>query len=360
MTTVSGVVYDGSKTTVVDDLEVGDPGPGEVRVRTAAAGLCHSDVSVINGTIPFPSPVVLGHEGAGVVEAVGKGVTALAEGDHVIMTTLGNCGHCEHCDRGRPTMCRFTFGYRPQPFTRGAEKHYSFANVSAFAQASVVKEVQAVKIPEDVPLTSACLVGCGVLTGIGAVLQRARVEPGHTVVVIGVGGIGLNVIQGARLAGATRIVAVDTNPGKADIAITFGATEFVNPADTDGDTIAGVKKILPNGADFTFECVGHVGLIRAAIELLDWGGSCVLLGVPEATAEASFLVSGMYLDKAILGCRYGTSQPQRDVKRYVELYRQGKLLLDELVTQTYPLHDFDAALHDMEAGKLARGVLTLG
>lgn len=353
-----GVVFDGTRHHVVDDLHVRDAGPDEVLVRVAAAGLCHSDLSVLDGTIPFPTPLVMGHEGAGVVEQVGSAVTTVREGDHVVISTLGNCGSCAHCDAGRPTMCRQTFGKRPQPFTWRGEPAYSFANASVFAERTVVKGVQAVPIPADVPLASASLVGCGVLTGVGAVLQRARVQIGQTVAVIGVGGIGLNVLQGARLAGASRIVALDTNPDKEGLARQFGATHFLDPRGS--DAVTAVKEVLPEGVDVSFECVGHTALIRAAVDMLDWGGTCVLLGVPPAGAEASFLVSGMYLDRSILGCRYGSSQPQRDIPRYVELYRSGRLLLDELVTRTYALDDIDAALHDMAAGSLARGVLTVG
>ena len=348
-----GVVYDGNDYQVVDDLSVKDPGPGEVTVRIEAAGLCHSDLSVISGTIPFPTPVVLGHEGAGVVEAVGPSVTTVKEGDHVVLSTLGNCGACQYCDAGRPTMCRSTFGSRPQPFTWRGEPAYSFANASVFSERTVVKANQAVPIPKDVPLSSASLVGCGVLTGVGAVLQRAKVPAGASVLVVGVGGIGLNVIQGAALAGAGRIIAVDTNAKKKDIALTFGATDFVESTDA-------VRDVAKRGVDYAFECVGHVGLIRAAVDLLDWSGTCVMLGVPESTAEASFNVASMYLDKSILGCRYGSSQPQRDVRRYVDLYRQGRLKLDELVSASYPLADMKAAVHDLESGELAaRGVLTL-
>lgn len=348
-----GVVFDGSDFQVVDDLTVRNPEPGEVRVRISSAGLCHSDLSVINGTIPFPTPVVLGHEGAGVVEEVGSSVTNVREGDHVVLATLGNCGACAHCDAGRPTMCRSTFGSRPQPFTWRGEPAYSFANASVFSELTVVKANQCIPIPKDVPLASAALVGCGVLTGIGAVLQRAKVPAGATVAVIGVGGIGLNVIQGARLAGASRILAIDTNTRKETIARTFGATDFLSD-------VSGIRDAIASGVDYSFECVGNVELIRAAIEMLDWGGTCVLLGVPASTAEASFNVSSMYLDKGILGCRYGSSQPQRDVRRYVELYRNGQLMLDELVTRSYPLVDIRAAVHDMESGELARGVLTIG
>jgi len=347
-----GIVYDGNDYQLVDDLNVKDPDAGEVVVRIEAAGLCHSDLSVINGTIPFPTPVVLGHEGAGVVEAVGTAVTTVKEGDHVVLSTLGNCGACQYCDSGRPTMCRSTFGLRPQPFTWRDAPAYSFANASVFSERTVVKANQCVPIPVDVPLASASLVGCGVLTGIGAVLNRAKVPEGASVLVIGVGGIGLNVIQGAALAGAARIIAADTNPKKRDIAFMFGATDFVESTDA-------VRDITPNGVDYAFECVGHVALIRAAIELLDWGGTCVMLGVPGFADEASYNVASMYLDKGILGCRYGSSAPQLDVRRYVELYQQGRLKLDELVSATYRFDDLKSAIHDMEAGELtARGVLS--
>ncbi|HTR70645.1 MAG TPA: Zn-dependent alcohol dehydrogenase [Mycobacteriales bacterium] len=347
-----GVVYDGTDFQVVDDLAVRDPGPGEVAVRIKAAGLCHSDLSVINGTIPFPVPVVLGHEGAGVVEAVGSSVTTVKEGDHVVLSTLGNCGACQFCDRGQPTMCRSTFGQRPQPYTWRDQATYNFANVSAFSDLTVVKANQCVPIPADVPMQSASLVGCGVLTGVGAVLNRAKVPEGARALVIGVGGIGLNVIQGLALAGAAQIIAVDTNPTKREIATVFGATDFLDSTDA-------VRDLAPTGVDYAFECVGHVGLIRAAIDLLDWGGTCVMLGVPAATDEASYNVASMYLDKSVLGCRYGSSRPQDDVRKYVDLYQRGRLKLDELVSASYDLADMTQAVHAMEAGELAaRGVLT--
>lgn len=211
--------------------------------------------------------------------------------------------------------------------------------------------MQAVRIPPDVPLTSAALIGCGVLTGVGAVLNRARVDRGDSVVVIGTGGIGLNVVQGARIAGALRIVAVDADPAKEEAARRFGATDFLTSAE-------GVRDLLPTGADHVFECVGRVELIRRAVDLLDRHGQAILLGVPPAAAEASFRVSSLYLDKSILGCRYGSSRPQRDIALYAELDRQGRLLLDELVTARYPVEEFDRARSDAEAGRVARAVLT--
>ncbi|WP_055557360.1 Zn-dependent alcohol dehydrogenase [Streptomyces sp. NBRC 110028] len=347
-----GVVFDGKAPRVVDDLEVRGPGPGEVLVAVAAAGLCHSDLSVIDGTIPFPVPVVLGHEGAGVVESVGPGVTHVAPGDHVALSTLANCGTCADCDRGRPTMCRAAIGRPSRPFHRGnGERLFNFASNSAFAQRTLVTAVQAVKIPDEIPLTSAALIGCGVLTGVGAVLNRARVDRGESVVVIGTGGIGLNVLQGARIAGATTVVAVDNNPAKEPPARRFGATHFAGSPEA-------VREILPTGADHAFECVGSIRLIRQAVDLLDRHGQAVLLGVPPADAEAAFRVSSLYLDKSILGCRYGSARPQRDIALYAELYRQGRLLLDELVTRVYPVEDFAAAVADARGGRVARAVLT--
>ncbi|GAA2061393.1 Zn-dependent alcohol dehydrogenase [Streptomyces albiaxialis] len=352
-----GVIFEGERAQVVGDLEVRAPGPGEVQVGIRAAGLCHSDLSVIDGTIPFPRPVVLGHEGAGVVEAVGEGVAHVAPGDHVALSTIANCGMCAECGRGRPTMCRRAIGRPERPFTRGGEPLFNFAALSAFAERTVVKAVQAVPVPEDIPFTSAALIGCGVVTGVGAALNRALVERGDSVVVIGTGGIGLNVIQGARIAGAGEIVAVDANPAKEGVALRFGATRFVDASAVD-DAPAAVRETLPDGADHAFECVGSTALIRQAVDLLDRHGQAVLLGVPPADAEASFRVSSMYLDKSILGCRYGSSRPQRDIALYADLYRRGRLLLDELVTEVYPVEDFDKAADDAHHGRVARGVLT--
>lgn len=347
------VVWTGA-LEVRDDVEVRDPEPHEVVVRIVNAGLCHSDVSVIDGTIPFPTPVVLGHEGAGVVEVVGSAVRRVKEGDHVVLTTLGNCGQCPACDRGQPTHCRDTMGKLPRPFTLAAtgERAFQFANTGVFAERTVVNQTQAIVIDDTVPLTSACLIGCGVVTGVGAVLNRAKVQPGQRVAVIGVGGIGLNVVQGAAIAGAGRIVAVDTNPAKEELARQFGATDFV-------DSVDAVRDLEPDGVDFVFECVGHPGLIRAAVDLLDWGGSAVLLGVPKLGTEASFVVNALYNDKSILGCRYGATRPHHDIPMLVQLYKSGRLKLDEMVTTTYSLEDVQQALDDLHHGKLARGVLAL-
>jgi Zn-dependent alcohol dehydrogenase len=343
---------------VRDDVEVRDPGLREVKVRIHRAGLCHSDVSVINGTIPMRPPIVLGHEGAGVVEEVGAAVTGAKPGDHVVLVTLGNCGQCDACDRGLPTHCRRPFGWSDTRFTTGGREVPAFANLGVFSEYTVVHEHQAVVIDPAVPLDAASLIGCAVVTGAGAVLNRAKVQPGETVAVIGAGGIGQSVIQGARLASAGRIVAVDANPRKEAVARQFGATDFIDASSVE-DTVAGAKQLVPAGFDYAFECVGHPSLIRQGIDMLGTGGSCVLLGVPKLGTEASFVVGNLYNDKSILGCRYGQTRPHHDVPLITRFYLDGRFMLDEMVSQTYDLGDIETALADLEAGALNRGVLTL-
>ena len=357
------IVWDGQAASVESDIQVRDLRPGEVRVRIESAGLCHSDVSVLNGTIMFPPPVVLGHEGAGEIVAIAPDVTNVAVGDHVVLSTLGNCGQCAACDSGKPTFCRVGQGKLSRPFTKGegedVQKIFQFANLGVFCEETVVKATQAVKIPDDVPLASASLIGCGVLTGVGAVFNRAKVQHGQSVVVIGGGGIGLNVIPGAALSDALPVIAVDTNPAKESYAKLFGATHFICPDGPDFDLVEAVKEISPNGVDYVFECVGSTALIKTSTDLLDWGGTVIMLGVPKMGSEASFVVSTMYNDKTIMGCRYGSARPQYDIPLMVKLYQAGRLKLDELVSQTYPLEDFQKALDELHDGKLARGVLTV-
>jgi Zn-dependent alcohol dehydrogenase len=358
---VRGLVWTG-ELEVRDDVEVRGPRPHEVVVRIVNAGLCHSDVSVLDGTIPFPTPVVLGHEGAGVVEEVGAAVRKVQVGDHVVLTTLGSCGLCDACDRGQPTHCRDTMGRLSRPFTVGGEKAFQFANAGVFTERTVVAESQAVVIAKDMPLEVACLIGCAVVTGAGAVLNRAKVQPGETVAVIGAGGIGQSVIQAAHLSAAGRIVVIDANPAKEAVARQFGATDFLDGSTLtgDGELVQAVKDLgLPNGVDHAFECVGHPALIRHAIDLLDWGGQCILLGVPKLGTEASFVINTLYNDKSIMGCRYGSTRPHHDIPMYVQFYLDGRMPLGEMVSQTYDLADVTQALDDLHAGKLNRGVLAL-
>jgi S-(hydroxymethyl)glutathione dehydrogenase/alcohol dehydrogenase len=266
---------------------------------------------------------------------------------------------CAACDRGKPTHCRQSFGGMAQRYQTGGQPAYAFANAGVFSERVVVGENQAVVIDSRVPLSSACLIGCAVVTGAGAVLNRANVQPGESVAVIGAGGIGQSVIQAARIAAAGRIVVIDANPAKEAVARQFGATDFIDGAASD-DVVAAVKELgLPNGVDYAFECVGHPALIRNAIDMLDWGGTCTLLGVPKLGTEASFDVNTMYNDKSILGCRYGSTRPHHDIPLLVRFYQDGRLQLDEMVSQIYPLADIQQALDDMHAGKLNRGVLAL-
>lgn len=365
-----GIVYTGEGVEVTDELGVREPGPGEVRVRIAAAGVCHSDLSVIDGTIPVPAPTVMGHEGAGIVESVGSEVTSVQPGDHVVIATLASCGACRACSTGHPSWCRSSLGALSTPFIFKGEPASNFAATSVFVEATVVSEVQAVRIPKEVPLTSACLIGCGVLTGVGAVLNRAKVRPGETAAVFGVGGVGLNVIQGLRISGATRIVAVDTVAAKGPLARQFGATHFVDASS--GDAAGAVRALTPanrdsaagalfplGGVTWAFDCVGHPAVLRAALDCLDWGGTAVAIGIPPRGTEVPVDVNALaYVDRGLLGCRYGSARPHHDIPLMVDLYLSGQLMLDELVSLTRPLHRFGEVVEAMHAGQVARGVLT--
>jgi Zn-dependent alcohol dehydrogenase len=367
---MQGIVYEGGAAKVRGGLEVRAPGPRDVVVDVKAAGVCHSDLSVIDGTIPWPAPAVLGHEGAGVVRSVGDAVMHVSPGDHVVLATLAACGLCPFCGDGRPTLCRSTMGRLPRPFLLDGEPCYSFAATSAFAEQTVVTASQVVKIPEDVPLTSAALVGCGVVTGVGAVLNRARLRRGDTAVVYGCGGVGLNAIQGCRIAGARRIIAVDIEPAKDGLARQFGATDFLDGRDP--DVVARVRAIVPHsadavdgpmnagGVDWVFDVVARPEVTANAVEMLTWGGNVVVIGVPPPGTTLTVPYSRLnHVDRGVMGCRYGTISPQRDIPLLIDLYRRGELLLDELVSATHPLDRFDDVIAAMHGGVLARAVLTL-
>jgi S-(hydroxymethyl)glutathione dehydrogenase/alcohol dehydrogenase len=365
-----GIVYFGDKTELVEDLEVRMPGPREVLVQVVAAGFCHSDSSFMNGLYEWPTPAVCGHEGAGIVLEVGAGVTHVQRGDHVIVATLAACGTCERCASGRPTSCRATLGNWSETFTLGGRPVNNFAGASVFADRTVVRDVQCVPIPDDVPFESAALVGCGVVTGMGAVLNRADVQLGHTAAVWGVGGVGLNVIQALKLRRARRIIAVDVVAEKEAIARRFGATDFLlGTRDDLVDAIAAMEPYSDDstrgpfnagGVDWTFDCVARPEVTYAAIEALDWGGTCVVIGVAAATAEFHGLYGRLtQVDRGVVGVRYGTIAPHRDIPLIIDLYRRGEILLDELVSTRRPLADFEQVLDAMETGTIARGVLTM-
>jgi Zn-dependent alcohol dehydrogenase len=362
------IIYDGTETRLHTNVEVRDPGPRDVIVEVAAAGLCHSDISYMSGLYPVPSPAVCGHEAAGVVAQVGAAVTHVAPGDHVIIATLAACGLCEYCASGRPTACRKTLGNWTQPFTLNGDPIYNFAATSAFAERTVVRDIQCVKIPKDVPLTSAALVGCGVVTGMGAVFNRANVKRGQSAMVFGVGGVGLNTIQALKVQGATTIIAVDTVLEKEALARQFGATHFLDG--TRDDLVAAVREILPfaegmstgpfnaGGVNWAFDCVAHPTVTWNALECLEWEGTVVVIGVSSQTAEFKGLYTRLtQVDRGIIGCRYGSIAPHRDIPKIIELYRRGDILLDELVSATYPVEDWQAAVHELESGKVARAVM---
>lgn len=361
------VVYTGEKVEVVADVSVRDPRPGEVKVAIRAAGLCHSDLSVMNGTIQTPTPVVMGHEGAGEVVEAGSAVRNVKVGDHVVVSTVANCGSCPACSTGYPTRCYKSLGAMSKPFTYNGAGAFNFAAASTFAEYTVVAENQAIVIDPEIPFTSACIAGCAVMTGVGAVLNRARLQPGETAAVFGVGGVGLNVIQGCRIAGAQTIIAVDTVAAKEDVARQMGATHFIDASATDAveavRAITGGVKLGPiaiGGVTWSFECVGHPMVLRNAIEVLDWGGNCVAVGIPAAGVEVPVEIRHLaYVDRGLLGCRYGQAHPHRDIPMYMRLYKDRRLFLDELVSETFELESFDDAAHALERGTVAKAVFIL-
>ncbi|HZR83483.1 MAG TPA: Zn-dependent alcohol dehydrogenase [Candidatus Binatia bacterium] len=353
----AAVFHEVGAPVAIDDVSVRPPAEGEVRVAIRAAGLCHSDVSAINGTYPTPRPTVMGHEGAGVIESVGPGVRTLKEGDPVILSTLAHCGHCPECDVGRPTLC--WNAPRPStPFTVGGKPAYNFANSSTFSELTVVRASSAIPIPREMPMAQAALIGCGIITGVGAVLNRAKVEAGRTMAVFGAGGIGLNIVQGGVLAGARRIIAVDLVPAKLEWAERFGATDVIDARAA--DPVQAIKDLTGGrGADYAFEAVGNLKAIGQAFESLAPGGTLTIVGVPKLDARADFLVNALRVDRAILGCRYGTARPQHDFPMLAELYLAGRLKIDELITRHYALDDVNQAIEDLEKGELARGVFDI-
>jgi Zn-dependent alcohol dehydrogenase len=352
------VFHGGGRPVAIEEVAVRDPGPGEVRVALRAAGLCHSDLSVIDGAIPYPTPVVLGHEGAGIVEAVGAGVASVKEGDAVVLSTLAHCGRCPACETGRPTQCRNAPSPKEsRPFTVRGAPAYAFANTSAFVERTVVREQSAIPVDVRVPFECAALIGCGIMTGVGAVLNRAQVEAGARMAVFGLGGIGLSCVQGGVLAGAAEIVAVDVVPAKLALARRLGATHAVDASRDDPVTV--IRDLTGGGADYTFEAVGDALVIRQALDALGPGGALTIVGVPKLGTSVEFVVHALYQNKAILGCRYGTARPRRDFAMLADLYLGGRLKIDELVTRRYGLEEIAQALADLRSGALARGVFRL-
>jgi S-(hydroxymethyl)glutathione dehydrogenase/alcohol dehydrogenase len=351
------------------DVEVADPKAGEVRVRMGASGVCHSDLSVQNGTLLSPLPAVLGHEGAGIVEAVGEGVTRLAPGDHVVLSFVPQCGQCYWCTHGQAEMCEPGFmsiavGGQADLTSRfayqGAEMK-AMAGLGTFAEELVCQEIATVKIDADVPLAVAALIGCGVLTGAGAALNTADIAAGDTVAVIGCGGVGLNTIQAARIAGAERVIAVDMFDSKLDLAEQFGATDRVNPGN--GDAVQQVLELTGGrGVDVAFEVIGLKQTVEQALAMARRGGQAIIVGVPkmEQTMEIPIAMELLVNEKQVRGCWYGSSTVARDVPRLLDLYKNGRLKLDELISRRIDLADVNDAFRAMEAGEVARSVIDYG
>jgi S-(hydroxymethyl)glutathione dehydrogenase/alcohol dehydrogenase len=349
----------------VEEVDLAPPRAGEVRVRIAAAGVCHSDLHVRDGDWPLPLPMVLGHEGSGTVLETGPGVEHLEVGDHVILSWVAPCGACDPCRRGHPVQCLVASGVvsrggvLPDGTSRlsvqGRTVHH-YMGVSAFAEEAVVPAAGAIRIASAAPLDVVSLVGCGVATGVGAVRNTAQVEPGSSVVVLGCGGVGLSVVQGARLAGAGRIVAVDLRADKTALALTLGATDAVDASAA--DTVEAVRGLLPDGADYAFDAIGGRVLTEQCITMLGMGGTAVVVGIPPAGVRAGFDPGTLVaMEQRILGSNYGGIDPARDIPRLVEEYLSGDLLLDELVSRRRPLEDAAASLDDLAAGRTLRELL---
>jgi S-(hydroxymethyl)glutathione dehydrogenase / alcohol dehydrogenase len=363
---VRAAVFTGPGTPVeVTDVELAPPGPAEVRVRIAAAGVCHSDLHVRRGEWQPPVPLVMGHEGAGVVTATGPGVSDLAEGDHVVLSWVAPCGQCRYCRAGREARCQVAAtivapgGTMPDGTTRlsrHGETVYHYLGVSSFAEEAVVPASGAIKVRDDAPLEVIALVGCAVATGVGAVTNTAAVEPGAQVAVIGCGGVGLSVVQGARLAGAGRIVAMDLRPAKLALAATLGATDVIDVSQA--DAVQALRDLIPDGADYAFDAIGLTSTTEQAIAMLGLGGAAVVVGLPPAGARASFepLVLAE-ADQRILGSNYGSVRPAIDIPALVDRYLDGQLKLDEMVSARRPLEAAQASLADLEAGHALRTLL---
>ena len=359
MIQTTGAVWDGVELVVTDELEVREPGPGEVALRVIASGICHSDLNVLDGQNPVSLPVVLGHEAAGIVDRVGEDVTSVSPGDAVVVGSTVPCGTCRFCAAGRGTECPDAFRAGPPPFRWRGQPVRAFANTSSWAGTTTVRASQLVHAP-GIPPTAAALIGCAVSTGYGVVRNVAQVRPGDAVVVFGVGGIGVNVIQTARLSGAARVVAVDVNPAKAAVAARFGAhdTLIAQPSDT-GDVLAElIRTRIGVPVDVAVECSGAPAAIDAAVACTTWGGTTALVGIPRAGSRTSFAVDDLLRNRRIVGSLNGSVDLQRDFTAIVAHVHKGELEVDAQVSRVWPLRDIDEALAAVRAGSVVRAVLS--
>jgi S-(hydroxymethyl)glutathione dehydrogenase/alcohol dehydrogenase len=361
------VVRDRDGDAALEEIEVEAPRVGEVLVRVVASGICGSDLHVVHGRSVLDAfPMVLGHEGAGVVEAVGDGVTTVQPGDHVVLALYGPCHTCASCRAGRFVLCdgaarvAAIAGRMADGGTRlhaGGAPVYPMVGVGSLAERAVLRAEQMVKVDPQLPLQVVCLAGCGVTTGLGSVFNVADVQPGESVAVVGCGGVGLNVVQGAVLAGAATIVGVDVAADKAALARDFGATHAVVP--DGGDLTAAVLDVVPGGVDYAFDVTGVPGVLAAAFNATRDGGTTVMVGSPPSAAPIEIPPQKLFFSRTLRGCSGGDAVPARDLPMLVDLYLAGRLRLDALITERGPLDDVNGMIERVRAGKVARAVITL-
>lgn len=362
----AAVLFEVGRKLEIREVEVHPPRAGEVLVRMAVGGICHSDLHVMTGHLNAPLPAILGHEGSGVVADVGPDVTSVRPGDHVIPLWRLSCGECEYCTAGRPALCPAGTQIRMTGLLADGTSRFSlagqeikyFAGVSSFCEYSVIPEKAVLKIPSDLPLDLAALLGCAVITGVGAAVNAARVRPGSSVAVFGTGGVGLNVVQGAAIAGAEKIIAVDLRDNKLEYARRFGATHTVNASA--GNPVEQIRTLTGGrGVDYAFEVVGHPATLRQAYDSLAKRGVAIAVGVTPFTTEVAVpVMSLIYEERVLTGSVYGSSRPRVDIPRLIDLYRSGKLKLDELLTHRYPFEQINQAYEALERGEVARSVVT--
>ncbi|MCP3986448.1 MAG: S-(hydroxymethyl)glutathione dehydrogenase/class III alcohol dehydrogenase [bacterium] len=362
----AAVAREAGKPLSIEEVELEGPKAGEVLVEIKATGVCHTDAFTLSGRDPegiFPS--ILGHEGAGVVAEVGKGVSSVAPGDHVIPLYTPECRQCKTCLSGKSNLCtaiRATQGQGLMPdgtsrFSSGGETLYHYMGTSTFSSHTVLPEIALAKIRKDAPFDKVCYIGCGVTTGVGAVVNTARVEAGANCVVFGLGGIGLNVLQGLRMVGADRIVGVDTNPDKRALAERFGMTDFVNPREVD-DLVPHLVELTDGGADYSFECIGNVDVMRQALECCHRGwGESIVIGVAGAGEEIATRPFQLVTGRVWKGCAFGGAKSRRDVPKIVDWYMDGKLNIDDLITHVLPLEKINDAFELMHRGDSIRTVV---
>ena len=364
----AAVAFGSGKPLSIETVQLEPPQAGEVLVKIEATGVCHTDAFTLSGADPEGLfPTILGHEGGGIVAEVGEGVTSVKPGDKVIPLYTPECRQCAYCLSQKTNLCqaiRSTQGKGVMPngtsrFSLNGEKLYHYMGTSTFANYTVLPEIAVAKIRDDAPLDKVCLIGCGVTTGLGAVINTAKVEPGSNVVVFGLGGIGLNVIQGAKMVGASKIIGIDINPDKRQMAEDYGMTDFVNPKEIDGDIVEYIVEMTDGGADYSFECIGNVKVMRQALECCHKGwGVCTVIGVAGAGEEISTRPFQLVTGRVWKGSAFGGARGRTDVPKIVDWYMEGKIDIDNLITHTMPIEQINDAFDLMHKGESIRSVVT--